>query len=108
MNLKYIIPDVEATFGTLEFGGFLRNRDRRTRGQITHIARIYEIFSDFQKADVITVEIPTKIGMKNYDFGTPIKLVNPRIEVRGLNRGGFGVTDYVLKADDMVLLNEKD
>ena len=105
MELKFVIPNMEKTFGNLEFGGTVEagRGDTRRIGQQTVIAqRRYKLFSDVQRADDIEVIIPGKAGEKRFEYMDAVKLVNPRITVEGYAVNGRGFTDYVLHADDIV------
>lgn len=105
MELKFVIPNMEKTFGKLEFGSAveLGRGDTRRVGQQTVVAqRRYKLFSDVQRADDVEVVIPGKAGEKQFDYMEPVKLVGARITVEGYAVNGRGFTDYILHADDMV------
>lgn len=102
MNLKYVVPDMEKTFGELEFAGEGEVEQRRVNGRQAVVNRIYNLFSTVQKADNVTVVIPALAGEKHFDFEEKVKLVNPRIVADGYNINGRGFTEYKLLADDMV------
>lgn len=105
MELKYVIPNMEKSFGKLEFGGPVDpgRGDTRRNGQQTIIAqRRYKLFSDVQRADDIEVILPGKAGEKQFEYMEPVKLVNPRITVEGYAVVGRGFSDYILHADDIV------
>lgn len=102
MNLKYVVPDMEKTFGELEFAGEGEVEQRRVNGRQTVVNRTYNLFSTIQKADNVTVVLPGLIGEKHFDFEEKVKIVNPRIVADGYNINGRGFTEYKLIADDMV------
>ena len=105
MELKFVIPNMEKTFGKLEFGGAVDTGrgDTRRVGQQTVISqRRYKLFSDVQRADDIEVTIPGKAGEKRFDYMEHVKLVNPYITAEGYAVNGRGFTDYILHADDIV------
>lgn len=102
MNLKYVVPDMDKTFGELEFAGEGEVEQRRVNGRQTVVNRIYNLFSTVQKADNVTVVLPGLIGEKHFDFEEKVKLINPRIVADGYNINGRGFTEYKLLADDMV------
>lgn len=102
MNLKNIIPNVEKTFGELVFAGEGEVQQRRVNGRSVVVTRSYNLYSDVQRADDIAVEIPGEAGEKKFEFEEKIKLVNPRINVKGYKIGDRGFTNYVLEADDIV------
>lgn len=102
MNLKYVVPDMEKTFGELEFAGEGEVEQRRVNGRQTVVNRTYNLFSTIQKADNVTAILPGLMGEKHFEFEEKIKLVNPRIIADGYNINGRGFTEYKLLADDMV------
>ena len=105
MELRYVIPNMEKTFGSLEYGGAVEvgRGDTRRVGQQTIVAqRRYKLFSDVQKADDIEVILPGKAGEKRFEYMDGVKLVNPRITVEGYAVNGRGFTKYILHADDLV------
>lgn len=102
MDLKYVVPDMEKTFGVLEFAGESDVNYSRVKGVRRASSRSYNLFSQVQRADDITVVIPASAGEKNYGFEDRVKLVNPRIVAEGYKIGERGFTNYVLHADDMV------
>nr|WP_297274966.1 YdcP family protein [uncultured Agathobaculum sp.] len=105
MELKYVIPNMEKTFGNLEFGGpvELGRGDTRRNGQDTYIVRRrYKLFSDVQRADDIEVAVAGSVKEKDFEYMEPVKLVNPRITVEGYAVNGRGFSDYILHADDIV------
>ena len=105
MELRYVIPNMEQTFGNLEFGGKVdarRGDTQRENGRIVVKNRRYKLFSDVQRADDIEVVVSGKAGEKRFDYMEPVKLVNPKITVEGYAVNGRGFTDYILHADDIV------
>ena len=77
MELKFVIPNMEKTFGNLEFAGEDKTEQRRINGRIAVLSRSFNLYSD-------------------------VKLVNPRITAEGYKIGTRGFTNYILHADDMV------
>lgn len=105
MELKCVIPNMEKTFGNLEFGGKVEARrgDTKREGNRTVVKkRRYKLFSDVQRADDIEVVVAGKAGEKRFAYMEPVKLVNPSITVEGYAVNGRGFTDYILHADDIV------
>ena len=102
MDLKFIVPKMEKTFGILEFSGFAKehyeyvNRERR----LTYIE--YNLYSSVQLADNISVKLPANVRRKNFEYEERIMLVNPRLEVSTAGSGEVTYTDYIMYADDMV------
>ena len=102
MELKFVIPNMEKTFGNLEFAGEDKILQRRINGQLTVLSRSYNLYSNVQRADDIIVVLPAEAGEKNFDFEESVKLINPRITSEGYKIGTHGFTNYILHADDMV------
>ena len=53
MELKFVIPKMEKTFGNLEFAGEDKVVQRRINGHLTVLSRSYNLYSDVQRADDI-------------------------------------------------------
>lgn len=102
MNLKHVIPDAEKTFGNLEFAGVGDVAKQRMNGRQVVVSRAYDLFSDVQRADNISVVLPAKAGEKNFNFEDRVKLVNPRIVAEPKKAGDVGYTNYIMYADDLV------
>ncbi|MDQ8758866.1 YdcP family protein [Streptococcus ruminantium] len=102
MELKYVIPNMEKTFGNLEFAGEDKVIQRRINGQLTVLSRSYNLYSDVQRADDIVVTLPAETGEKNFTFEEKVKLINPRIKAEGYKIGTRGFTNYILEANDMI------
>lgn len=107
MELKFVVPNMEETFGNLEFAGENEVQQQRINGRMAVVARSYNLYSDIQRADDIVVLLPAKAGDKNFEPEQKIKLINPRITANGYNINGRGFTDYILLADDMLPAEEK-
>src|SRR5690625_6848252 len=80
MELKFVIPNMEKTFGNLEFAGEDKVVQRRINGRLTVLSRSYNLYSDVQRADDIVVVLPAEAGEKHFGFEERVKLVNPRID----------------------------
>lgn len=102
MELKFVIPNMEKTFGSLEFAGEDKTEQRRINGRMTVLTRSFNLYSDIQRADDIVVILPAEVGEKHFDFEERVKLVNPSITAEGYKIGTRGFTNYILHADDMV------
>lgn len=100
MELKFVIPNMEKTFGNLEFAGEDKTEQRRINGRMAVLSRSFNLYSDVQRADDIVVILPAEAGEKQFDFEEPVKLVNPRITAEGYKIGTRGFTNYILHADD--------
>ena len=108
MELKFVIPNMEKTFGNLEFAGEDKVVQRRINGRLTVLSRSYNLYSDVQRADDIVVVLPAEAGEKHFGFEERVKLVNPRITAEGYKIGTRGFTNYLLHADDMIKVLDKD
>lgn len=102
MELKHVIPNMEQTFGTLEYAGEGKVEQRRINGKSTILSRSYNLYSDVQKADDIIVILPAEAGEKHFESEIKVRLINPRIEAEGYKVGNRGFTNYIMYADDMV------
>ena len=102
MELRYVIPNMEKTFGNLEFAGENKVEQRRINGGMTVVSRSFNLYSDVQRADDIIVVLPASAGEKNFESEEKVKLINPKITAEGYKIGTRGFTNYILSADDMV------
>lgn len=102
MKLKHIIPNMDKTFGNLEYAGEGDVEQKRVNGKITVLSRSYNLYSDIQRADDIVVILPANVGEKNFEVEEKVKLINPKIIAEGYKIGNRGFTNYILLADDMV------
>ena len=98
MELKHVIPNMEKTFGHLEFAG----EKRRINGRMAVVSRSFNLYSDVQRADDIIVVLPASASEKNFESEERVKLINPKITAEGYKIGTRGFTNYILSADDMV------
>ena len=108
MEMKYVVPDMAQSFGTLEFAGESEpvfERDKNNRRVLAR--RSYNLYSDVQKGENVVVEIPVQAGEKKFKYEQKVNLVNPKLYGRGYAIGDVGHTDYVLVADDIVAVEEK-
>ena len=53
MELKFVIPNMEKTFGNLEFAGEDKIEQRRINGRMAVLSRSFNLYSDVQRADDI-------------------------------------------------------
>jgi len=83
MELKHVIPNMEKTFGTLEYAGEGKTEQRRINGKMTALSHSFNLYSDVQRADDIVVILPAEAGEKHFDFEEKVKLTNPRITAEG-------------------------
>lgn len=70
MELKFVIPNMEKTFGNLEFAGEDKVVQRRINGRLTVLSRSYNLYSDVQRADDIVVVLPAEAGEKHFGLRT--------------------------------------
>lgn len=69
MELKYVVPNMEKTFGNLEFAGEKEVITARDDKKGKYIAkRSYNLYSDVQKGENVVVEIPAQAGEKNFQY----------------------------------------
>ena len=106
MELRFVVPNMEKTFGNLEFAGENTTEQQRINGRMAVINRSYNLYSDIQRADDIIVTIPAKAGEKHFKPEQRVKLINPKITADGKNVKGRGFTNYILTADDMLPVEE--
>lgn len=104
MELKHIIPNMEKTFGQLEYAGEGTVEQRRINGKPTVLSRSYNLYSTIQRADDIEVILPADAGEKHFEVDDKVKLVNPKITAEGYKIGTRGFTNYIMYADDIVKL----
>lgn len=102
MELKHIIPNMEKTFGQLEYAGEGKVEQRRINGKMTILSRSFNLYSNIQRADDIVVILPAEAGEKHFEVEDKVRLVNPRITAEGYKIGNRGFTNYIMHADDMV------
>lgn len=102
MELKHVIPNMEKTFGNLEFAGENKVEQRRINGRMAVISRSYNLYSDVQRADDIIVVLPAAAEEKNFEVEEKVQLINPKITAEGYKIGNRGFTNYILSADNMV------
>ena len=107
MELKFVVPNMEKTFGNLEFAGENEVQQQRINGRTAVVARSYNLYSDIQRADDIVVLLPAKAGDKNFEPEQKVKLINPRITTDGYKIGERGFVNYILLADDMLPAESK-
>ena len=102
MELRFVVPNMEKTFGNLEFAGENTTEQQRINGRMAVINRSYNLYSDVQRADDVVVVLPAKAGEKHFSPEQKVKLINPRITTDGYKIGERGFVNYILLADDML------
>lgn len=108
MELRFVVPNMEKTFGNLEFAGENTTEQQRINGRMAVITRSYNLYSDVQRADDVVVVLPAKAGEKHFSPEQKVKLINPVVDtVANANYRGADV-DWYVKADDIVLKNKEN
>ena len=87
MELRFVVPNMEKTFGNLEFAGENTTEQQRINGRMAVINRSYNLYSDVQRADDVVVTLPAKAGEKHFSPEQKVKLINPRITTDGYKIG---------------------
>ena len=85
MELKYVIPNMEKTFGQLEYAGEGNIEQRRINGRPTILSRSYNLYSTIQRADDIVVILPSEAGEKHFKKNVPIAAYLNFLEIRHKN-----------------------
>lgn len=67
MELKFVVPNMEKTFGNLEFAGEHDVTRQRVNNRSSIVSRSYNLYSDVQRADDIVVVLPAKAGEKTFE-----------------------------------------
>lgn len=106
MELKFVAPKMEETFGKLTFAGVGEAETAYVNGRTRVTGRSYHLFSTRQRADDVVVALPASVGEKHFGYDQPVVLVNARLTAGGKNIEGSGYTDYKMTADDMVTPEE--
>ena len=108
MELRFVVPNMEKTFGNLEFAGENTTEQQRINGRMAVINRSYNLYSDVQRADDVVVTLPAKAGEKHFLPEQKVKLINPVVDtVANANYCGADV-DWYVKADDIVLKSKEN
>ena len=95
MELRFVVPNMEKTFGNLEFAGENTTEQQRINGRMAVITRSYNLYSDVQRADDVVVTLPAKAGEKHFSPEQKVKLINPRITTDGYKIGERGFVNYI-------------
>ena len=107
MEMKYVVPDMTQSFGTLEFAGESEpvfERDKNNRRVLAR--RSYNLYSDIQKGENVVVEIPVQAGEKHFKYEQKVKLVNPVADTVSRKTYTGADVDWYVKAEDIVLKNK--
>ena len=74
MELKHVIPNMEKTFGNLEFAGENKVEQRRINGRMAVVSRSFNLYSDVQRADDIVVVLPASVPLKEFDYNVEVEI----------------------------------
>ena len=88
MEMKYVVPDMAQSFGTLEFAGEsepIFERDKNNRRVLAR--RSYNLYSDVQKGENVVVEIPVQAGEKKFKYEQSKTCQSEVVRQRLRNRG---------------------
>src|SRR5699024_4957548 len=100
MELKYVIPNMEETFGNLEYAGEGKFDERRINGRRTSLGRSYCLYSDTRRAGGMERVPPSEAGEKMFGHEDSLHLVIAGISAERYKIGYRGFTNYKLHADD--------
>ena len=107
MGMKFVVPDVDKTFGKLYFGSCIEEVHASRNENSAIVKRRYSLFSERQNADNVEVEIPGSVPKKMIAYDEPVELVNPVIEASPRRIGDRFFTDYVMRADNIKVKEKK-
>ena len=62
MELRFVVPNMEKTFGNLEFAGENTTEQQRINGRMAVITRSYNLYSDVQRADDVVGHFLPKLA----------------------------------------------
>ena len=85
MEMKYVVPDMAQSFGTLEFAGesdhvFDRDKDNRR----FFARRSYNLYSDVQRGENVVVEIPVQAGEKHFKYEQKVRSYTAEVTQSGI------------------------
>lgn len=97
--------DAKATFGELKFSAlrrenFVQDEDGNSTGELK--GRTYDLKSK-EQGMMIQVSLPADAAEKNFDYDTPVELVEPIVDtVATATFGGRADAGWYIKAKDIV------
>lgn len=97
--------DAKATFGELKFSAlrrenFVQDEDGNSTGELK--GRTYDLKSK-EQGMMIQVSLPADAAEKNFDYDTPVELVEPTVDtVATATFGGRATAGWYIKAKDIV------
>ena len=92
MEMKYVVPEMAQSFGTLEFAGESEpvfERDKNNRRVLAR--RSYNLYSDVQKGENVVVEIPVQAGA--------VSLADVRADIEATIDEAMNITDPEVQAN---------
>lgn len=97
MELRFVVPNMEKTFGNLEFAGENTTEQQRINGRMAVINRSYNLYSDVQRADDVVVTLPAKAGEKHFSPEQKVKLINHELLPMAIKLGNvdLSITSYL-------------
>ena len=97
MELRFVVPNMEKTFGNLEFAGENTTEQQRINGRMAVITRSYNLYSDVQRADDVVVTLPAKAGEKHFSPEQKVKLINHELLPMAIKSGNvdLSITSYL-------------
>ena len=92
MEMKYVVPEMAQSFGTLEFAGESEpvfERDKNNRRVLAR--RSYNLYSDVQKGENVVVEIPVQ--------ASAVSLADVRADIEATIDEAINSTDPEVQAN---------
>ena len=112
MNNMVLVPDIEKTFGKINFGGKKVEVDNGERGNNRKVLKYaYSLYTEKQRETY--VQLPTTANVSRIEHDAEIELVDPTIEweagrtQRTANRNSEEFARAVLKAKDIRVKGNK-
>lgn len=109
MNLNFIVPDINMTFGEMKFMGLNRERYAYVNGERTDEleSRIYNLASAVQGGQV-EVTIPGYVDLKEIPAFADVELKNPKIRASAAASSSttgrtFANLNWYVEAEDIVV-----
>jgi len=109
LDLKFIVPKMDETFGVIRFAGRIEKMEVRNGRTMEHKTNFVSLASEKQRK--MGVVLPKNVALNELKFKDVVELVNPRLEyetgrteARGEERPQ-GFTQAVLRADGIKVIN---
>lgn len=103
-----IVVDAKETFGRLNFSALRReamkqDEEGKSTGELKY--RTYDLKCEAQGM-MIQVSLPAEVGVKTFEYNTPVELVEPMIDtVSTATYGGRANAGWYIKAKDIVAVS---